>query len=391
MIRRLRMILPPGSVLFLAAVMYPLTAIPMLVSLRRFGFAPQESKHLLTFYVVCLLIAYSLYRVIAFHPAYNPGYRRWLESTPWTWRKGLPGGPVHLTWEDAIILFAIVLPAWFAGALSFSTALTVFLAMYVAILAPTFSAAGAPMFGYAATFGLGMVVRLAFSPWGSAITACIVAIVALLGLRRSLRNFPWEESKVETLLPKTSAQMLEAAVRAGRRLGWPYDRLGPKAGDAPAISGLNQFLGSLLLGWWCYALLSILHPVILAAIMHHGFIYMVAFLALGRLMSYVAGFAPPLNVFGRIATLRLIIPGYDRVFLPPLAMLLIGRFGPGLLLQAGLPDSVAWAATLALVVYVMMSAAPSIQEWRLTGKHRLVSFGVAGTSSNQQTEFVQVG
>ena len=63
------------------------------------------------------MVAYGLYRAMGFHPFFRPSYRKWLETTPWTWRKPLPVGPVRLGWEDLVLAAAAGLPEWLSGML----------------------------------------------------------------------------------------------------------------------------------------------------------------------------------------------------------------------------------------------------------------------------------
>src|SRR5262249_42580382 len=157
------------------------------------------------------------------------GYRFWLEMTPWTHRKPLPGGPVHLVWEDIVVLGALLVPAWYGKVLSPWIGVTVFLCCYATVLASTFGATNAPVFGYVVYFGLGLVIRLWPWPESQALVSAFIALVTLVGLRRQLVNFPWPNEKLEQFRMQTPAQINEMAARSGKRLGWPYDRLGPKA------------------------------------------------------------------------------------------------------------------------------------------------------------------
>jgi hypothetical protein len=59
--------------------------------------------------VTAMMVLYGAFRVAAFHPLFQPKYRAWLRQTPWTWRKSLPLGPIHLVWIDAIVLGVVLL------------------------------------------------------------------------------------------------------------------------------------------------------------------------------------------------------------------------------------------------------------------------------------------
>ena len=85
----------------------------------------------------------------------------------------------------------------------------------------------------------------------------------------------------------------------------------------------------------------------------------------------IAANAPPLNLWGRIARGRLIIPGYDKVLIAPL--LAIGAFVTAMLVRLwfdelefiALPDGVitAW--------WLLYGMGPSLDSWRLTGNYRI--------------------
>src|SRR5260370_34411676 len=47
---------------------------------------------------------YALFRLWRFHPACNLGYAAWLKSTPWTAKKSLRVGPIHLVWQDVLVI-----------------------------------------------------------------------------------------------------------------------------------------------------------------------------------------------------------------------------------------------------------------------------------------------
>ena len=50
---------------------------------------------------------YGLLRVVNSHPLCNSRYLNWLKRSPWQWGKPLPLHPIHITWQDGIIVFAV--------------------------------------------------------------------------------------------------------------------------------------------------------------------------------------------------------------------------------------------------------------------------------------------
>ena len=73
----------------------------------RFFFGPNDSPivflELRDGLIIVSLIAYGMFRVIAFHPMFLREYSTWLERTPWKPGLPLPLGPVHLNWPDLLV------------------------------------------------------------------------------------------------------------------------------------------------------------------------------------------------------------------------------------------------------------------------------------------------
>src|SRR5437867_2383985 len=73
--------------------------------------------------------AYGAYRVFAFHP-YDKSYGSWLATTPWSNRKPLPLGPVHLAIQDVLMVGLVLVLAWFPHGFDTLTLLQLFLTTY---------------------------------------------------------------------------------------------------------------------------------------------------------------------------------------------------------------------------------------------------------------------
>jgi hypothetical protein len=112
----------------------------------------------------------------------------------------------------------------------------------------------------------------------------------------------------------------------------------------------------------------------------------VLFLALLRLAIYIGSYAPPMTVWGRIRTLRPIIPGYDQVLLAPICVLLIGLLAFDRFRPPGLDDLVFLPIAEAVATAVALTTGPSLERWRLTGQHRIRQPG-----AGKAAEFVKVG
>jgi hypothetical protein len=117
-------------------------------------------------------------------------------------------------------------------------------------------------------------------------------------------------------------------------------------------------------------------------------LYLTMFAGVGRLVMTVAGHAPPISLFGRIARLRPLIPSYDQVFVAPFAAAFVAVAGPFALEHAGVPVNVAIAVSGGVALMAIALGGPDRRAWQLTARCRVVS-GIAGTS--KAGEFVQTG
>jgi hypothetical protein len=90
-----------------------------------------------------------------------------------------------------------------------------------------------------------------------------------------------------------------------------------------------------------------------------------------RIVIYVAGYAPPISIFGRVATGRWIIPGYDVVFIAPLAAVaaawLIMLTGEA----AGIAIALYAPLAAGAAVWLALALPPRRETWQLTGHHRI--------------------
>jgi hypothetical protein len=190
-----------------------------------------------------------------------------------------------------------------------------------------------------------------------------------LGIRRTLARFPWQ-------MPAWW-EKLGTALKSGREspapgLGWPFDVLQPKPADG--IRPSDALWVSLLAGWMFYAAAANTPNASGAQAGLSFVIYVYACLAsiVCRSFSYLRHHLPPISLWGRIWTLRWIVPGYDQVFVAPLAAVLVAILAPYFLWRIGLPHEIALPAVLTVVLWIVLGTGPSLQRWRLTGSHRIV-------------------
>jgi hypothetical protein len=168
-------------------------------------------------------------------------------------------------------------------------------------------------------------------------------------------------------------------------LGWPFDHIRPRD-VARSISYRDGTMLSLLIGWWLLVAIQRIALLQQPQTWHFGF--SLAFIPLmSRLQTYCLGYASPISLWGRILTLRWIIPGHDQVFLAPMAIVVVAGCGEVLVLQ--FPAFVPYIAPagVTLIFLCAFNLGPSLKRWRLTGNHRLVP---ASLMARQQSEVQQV-
>ncbi len=381
MIRWLRVVLPDLQWLVLFAAGYGLWVACFLWLERWFGVslgAPlPELQDLRRAGTIVILgsgaVLYGLVRGVGFHPVGLPDYRAWLAATPWTGQKPLPFGPVHLVPQDVFLAGSAVLLAWLSGDGWVLWAPQVFLAVYLLAVTGNLFSTGCWPWGYAVAFGLGLAVHLwRAAPAGLAVEL-LTYVAAYLGLRQSLARFPWGDDWGRRLGRATEAKRARDRIDA-QQFGWPFGRLAPNAPDLKAhLERHHALLLSLLVGWWVYACFSLIP---LADDRLHGLAILdVAVLLVPALRSaiYCVGYLPPISLFGRVATGRWIIPGYDKVFVAPLLAVGVGLALIGLGTLLGLDPLCSQPVAISAVLLISLGMGPSLRAWRLTGEHQIVA------------------
>jgi len=375
---RLRSILPPGWVLVLFALLYVLAdvlvvALAMILGrhspaefLRYSMFDLAEIPWLSQFVLLWACFFWGVYRIAAMHPVFREDYRHWLAASAWSAGKPLPAGPVHLVWQDVAILLVITglalryparNPLEFAG---------LFLLVYLLGAAVVLSLLQAWVAPYATAVGLGVALLAIDKPFEVAGILIGLYAITWFELRRTLRDFPWNLGRWEAFL-RTGA--LKGQPRP-QLLGWPFQLLSPRMVNLSVSAG-PAILLSVLAGWWFYV------AAVLSLPWERGDIEPLygAIIALGilsRIMAYCVGYLSPLSVAGRLLTMRWIIPGYDKIFIGPAVTAFAGCFLPRILLANGWSDLNAFSFSLAIVFLLLLLTGPSLRNWRLTGKHRLL-------------------
>jgi hypothetical protein len=333
-------------------------------------------------FAAMIMAAYGFYRVAAFHPLFRPKYRGWLEQSPWNSRKRLPLGPIHLVWQDALIvgLFLACLHGTPWGRV---WALVAFLMAYLVSLGVTFWITGPWWMGYVVLFGIGVAVRLA--NWPFVFVGILMSLypIAFIGRSMALARFPWQESKFLEDWNRTFRA--NSAARRKSLLGWPFGQLNGVQPDR-RIHRRDGAMGPLLAAWWLYVIASAIPGEERGMVLLVLCFYPAGGAFLMWLGAYIAPCRPPISFRGRIMTGRWIIPGYDYVLLAPLCTLLVAFSG---WLAVYLAGPAQWTPILVPLtamgtLLVALNLGPSLGEWRLTGHHRIVPVG--GPKDPQQVK-----
>lgn len=376
-IRWFRPVMPPRWVIVLVLCVFLFIEGLHLWLWYRFGVELRDDTALR------VMVLYGAFRAIAFHPFWRRTYRKWLTLAPWSSRKPLPLGPIHLVPQDLVVLILVMLVLHDTGIGRISVVFG-FLFSYLIFLGVSFWGTGPWWMGYLVVFCLGMVVRLMPIPWLALALLVAVYFVAWKGLRMALARFPWPQweiyEAVERSFSVTSRQRRDPFKATKRGLGWPYDQLRAQR-TSITIPRRDALLVPLLVGWCVYAVSAAKSGS------EFSFALFVAILFLScmiRFFRYTIEHWPPISIFGRIATGRLIIPGYDRILVAPLCMLVVGIISPIALHAVGVSDVVAFTISISLVLLIAMNMGPSYERWRLTGHYRMTF------QYNNKQEFVQL-
>jgi hypothetical protein len=215
-------------------------------------------------------------------------------------------------------------------------------------------------YAYAIAFGLALAVWLRLPSIASVAVLIALYPIAMLGVRRSLNCFPWG-SRSTTSLQDYLNQWFAA------RAGWPYVDLAPGKSFARM-----PWRDALVLPWlasaWLVALASNLELIGDRRVcIGMGSILMVIAATTVRWLIYVGEFHPSMGLFARIATGRLLIPRYDRVWIP----FLLGWAIVLLQIRYLRPAEVTGPIALAIGLTIQFGMGPSLKTWALTSPHRL--------------------
>jgi hypothetical protein len=327
---------------------------------------------------------YAAFRLVRFHPACSPLYAGWLKLSPWTASRPLPAGPVHPVWQDAAVVGALTAIAiWHhvSALLPVTIFIFIYLAGFTFVLAYTRRWGPCLILGFlwpALMFpGVAPIPPSAPVLPAAGIAAAIICVI-WYGHRQSLRAFPWEFIKVSSRpLAQAEIRIRGVGTPSGSgtqyHLGWPYLMLSPKV-RPPAISQRTNLALGTLAGWWSFCVIkaSDMDPS------SGGVVLVFAIVAaLIRLAVYTIGVAAPFNIWGRLATGRIVVPGFDKVFVTPLAVVVAAIIGNILINHSGTWYAVTESAVIAVLWWVLFGGGPTLRSWALTGQFRFRSPAIA--------------
>jgi len=308
----------------------------------------------------------------------QPAYRMWLSTVPWQPGKPLPLGPMHLVSQDLVVLGALAGLTFYAQhwiswqyglgirtGLAALGVLVFFGVPYLYSLLSSFFRARLRREAFILAMGPGLVVRS--WPHISAMLGALVLlyIVGHVGIRRLLALYPWEQPQ-KRIRPS--------------QLGWPSNALDPRA-ESVRIRPSSQLLIAIVIGWSAYvgawvfmqtqSLLGDQQELLATQVVLSAGIVA----SINRLIVHVVH-QVPIGLRARLSTGRLIIPSYDRAFLPPLFIVAIGPSACWLLIQAGASASAAFGAAIGLIFLAAVALPPSLREWKLTAEGRSTRTGL---------------
>lgn len=316
-------------------------------------------------------------RVPHLHPALSPRYAAWLATTPWRNKLPLPLGPVHLVWPDMLLILCAELYAVLRLGFSPGAALATFLFAYSLTLSFAFLKTLQTQLYFAVTaFVLPGVLLMLPHTQAIAAVLMLLYLYCLIGQRRLLDAFPWQ-AKV-----------------AKRNPGWPYSRIGPMQ-SSTQWSVYGKLVLSLWLGLASYCVfdLSLIRAQFigdtqntLEAFPHIATVVACA-VAVIRLAVYCAAYWPPIGIKGRVFTGRLIVPGYDHVFIAPAILLAMSLLPEGLI-EVNVAPQLAASLAIGVVVALGFLLGPSLHRWKLTGQHRIINLSVLNHSPDRTKEHI---
>ncbi|UCG50194.1 MAG: hypothetical protein JSU94_10465, partial [Phycisphaerales bacterium] len=196
----------------------------------------------------------------------------------------------------------------------------------------------------------------------------LIGLYVLLhvGFRRELRGFPWNTRYWKR---DPVAELRKQAIAAGLA-GWPLRALrrdSAPLGTRSEVSVLAVGAG-ILVTWWLHVIRWLVDKPYSG-----GFLWLIMLgLIFVRLLVYLyPGYLPPIGFFGRLFTFRWVIPGYDKVLVGPICIVVFCVVTVGACRAIGLNDVWTFELSFFVMVVTALLMPPSLRNWRLTGRYRM--------------------
>jgi len=401
MLRRIRAILPTPWLEFQAAFwMVALLGAVLFVLGKVAVFSwlgDGLGKFLLGFGPISMLVMFGGARPIMHHPAFRDSYAGWLRLTPWNPSMPLPFAGPAWAWPDFTILFSAFALGLINEALDthnvFKPGLLVMLYVhpYLLVSAFTLLIVRSRAIGLLMLFLYPLLFVALFWSGLSYILAFGLILLSIYGQRISFKQFPWDEKPEAKLRSEMAFEADSDQQRPSPTsimLPVPYlISLFPLRPRRFRTSFL--ILTPLLFAWWTGVVAWLAKASdritvgdegaeMVEQLQRNG-AFIVFAVAVVRILRFEIGTRSPLNIFGRIATFRFIIPSHDKKYLPSLL---------GLAFFMPLRDIQPFELFLTIyliAVWLILLLPPSYESWVLTGNYRssIRSAKVLTQNSNQ--------
>ncbi len=389
---RIRQVAPPLWAVVAFLVIYSIGEGPLWYLEWKLGQVDSSHRFGRTLLILAT-IGLGVYRAMVCHPYFRMGYLGWLRSTPWTVKKPLPLGPAELIPTDGLAVGGLALLGTHLPQFTSFYVINKFLFIHMIVIALTFWRTQVAVFGYCALFFLGFVPQFWQRPWVAFLLLATIYVFVHEGLWRTFKRFPWPTpgALVDISLLMMGEVTHDPSVTLSdpnyRMIvplcGWPFNRLHRDIRRARGVNRLDALLGSMLSAWWLWSVLSKIDDPLDRRGCFLLALFSAIFIAPGfRLATYRWGCRPPISLWGRIATFRWVIPGYDQVFVGPICSLL-GCFAALYFLRYLLiPFEARLTVAAGVTVLLSLITPPRLRRWRLTGQHRLTASMNDAASAN---------
>ena len=324
-----------------------------------FFLAAKDEKPSLSTIKVAIFVAifHALFRSLYALPLPETPYGRWLKTTPWRAAQTLPLGPLPLCWQDFLTLAIFeTLALYFYPRFPSGLIVAGFLCVHLLISSILL---GERQRVISAILRLGVPTVLIFLPgmaWKLA-GFCALAIIAQLGIRKWLRD------RIRAEFEAPAPPKFDPGIFG---LGYREPRAKLRVETLAALS-------LCVYGVFCLCA-ALANPIIFSANelerIQWPIAFTLAFALWYPLLKYLFGYGAPLNLSWRLRH-GLIIPAYDKIFIPPLLLNSIILLGPPLLEEMGFSIPVAVSFATFAVLAANQHVWPPFREWQLTGFHAI--------------------